>query len=98
MIKKQYLKKRTICKVTFTLPENIEAQAASVVGDLNNWNPSAHPMKRVRNGRLQTAVELEPGREYQFRYLVNDQAWYNDDQADRYVPNAYGGENSVIAT
>jgi len=41
---------------------------------------------------------LSAGREYQFRYLVDGQDWYNDWQADKYVPNNFGGDNSVVVT
>lgn len=43
-------------------------------------------------------VDLEPGREYQFRYLVNDETWLNDPQADKYVPNPCGDQNCVVVT
>ena len=41
-------------------------------------------------------LELQSGKEYQFRYLVNGTDWYNDWDADRYVPNPFGGDNSVV--
>jgi hypothetical protein len=45
-----------------------------------------------------TTLELEAGREYQYRYLLNGNEWHNDWHADRYVSNAYGGDNSVVIT
>jgi hypothetical protein len=41
---------------------------------------------------------LAPGREYQFRYLINGQHWFNDPHAGAFVPNGYGGENCVVGT
>jgi hypothetical protein len=42
-------------------------------------------------------LNLEIGREYQFRYLVDDKEWENDMEADKFVPTPYGdSENSVI--
>ncbi len=95
MLTKRYLKSRPVCKVKFTLPEAIMAHTAFLVGDFNDWDMRAMPMKKV--GRQFTlTIELLPGREYQFRYLVNGAEWYNDWNADRYKPNPFGGDNSVV--
>jgi hypothetical protein len=44
------------------------------------------------------SLELEAEKAYQYRYLVNGNDWYNDWRADSYVPNEYGGDNSVVVT
>jgi hypothetical protein len=42
-------------------------------------------------------LDLEPGREYQFRYLLDEKIWGNDSDADKLVSSPYGdSENSVI--
>lgn len=84
-------------RVTFTLPENVNARRAHVVGDFNDWSPST-PMKRGKEGALQVAVDLEPDREYQFRYVIDGERWINDPQADAQVANPFGSENSVVRT
>jgi hypothetical protein len=33
---------------------------------------------------------------YRFRYLVDGRSWENDWAADLYVPNGYGGDDSVV--
>jgi hypothetical protein len=38
---------------------------------------------------------LEPG-EYQYRYFANGGQWHDDWQADAYVPNQFGAQNSVV--
>ena len=45
---------------------------------------------------FKTVVELESGREYQFRYLIDNATWTNDWAADAYLPTPYGVENSVV--
>ncbi|HKJ67302.1 MAG TPA: isoamylase early set domain-containing protein [bacterium] len=98
-LKKHYLKSRPICKVTFRLPEEAasDADKVSLVGDFNNWNEHATPLERLKSGEFKTIVELEPGNEYQYRYLIDGEKWENDWDADKYVPNPYGdGENSVV--
>lgn len=88
------------CKVTFSLPKVAVAdETASVVllGDFNDWARAGIPLKA--NGEtFYTEVELEVGREYEFRYLINDKRWENDWNADKYVPSPYEGIlNSVVA-
>ncbi len=97
MLTKKFLKTKSVCEVTFQLPETIEAKKASVVGDFNDWDPEANPLRK-RKGVWQTTLKLEQGREYQFRYFVNGQEWHNDHNADKYVPNNVDGDNSVVVT
>jgi 1,4-alpha-glucan branching enzyme len=98
-IKKQYLKSRNACKVTFKLSRIATPQADKVciAGEFNNWNTRATPMKKLKSGDFSITLELEPGREYQFRYLIDDARWENDWNADAYVRNPYGYcDNSVV--
>jgi 1,4-alpha-glucan branching enzyme len=99
-IKKQYLKSKPVCKVTFRISEEIgtSARTAHVVGEFNNWNFSSIPMKKLKNGAFTTTLDLNKGKEYQFRYLLDDKRWENDANADKFAPTPYGDcENSVIA-
>ena len=103
MLKKRYVKSRKVWKVTFELPkaelpEGIEVESVHVVGDFNGWDHGATPMKRGKRGVFQATVELNPGREYQFRYLVNGEFWYNEWHADAYVPTGLGEDNCVVVT
>jgi 1,4-alpha-glucan branching enzyme len=99
MLKKQYLKRGTV-KVDFVLPPAVAAEATSayLVGDFNNWDETATPMNKLKNGSFKITLELEPGREYQYRYLVDGNQWHNDWDADRYEPNPFSGDNSVVST
>ncbi|BBO74577.1 hypothetical protein DSCW_19940 [Desulfosarcina widdelii] len=99
-IRKQFLKSKPVCKVTFKIPKEIEGEAtlAHVVGDFNDWSTSATPMKRLKNGGFSVTVDLETGRPYQFRYLLGKDSWENDPDADGYVPTPFGDSlNSVIS-
>lgn len=98
-IKKQYLKTKPECKITFTFPSDMSGSAGSVylVGDFNDWDAGSHPMKLHKDGSFNLTLNLAKGREYQFRYLIDGSTWENDDCADRYVKNPYGtSENSVV--
>ena len=97
MLKKRRFKKQGITKVTFVLPPEVEADRIHLMGEFNNWQ-TAHVMRRRKDGSWRTTLNLEPGRAYEFRYLVDGERWLNDPDADDYVPNSYGSQNSVVAT
>ncbi len=98
-IKKQFLKSKPICKVSFKLPKEAvdNARKVHLVGEFNEWKLGANPMKRLKDGSFSSTLELETGRDYQFRYLVNGETWLNDWEADRYEYSPFGNcENSVV--
>ena len=98
-LKKQYLKSRNACKVTFKLPKAAtnDAKSVYIVGDFNNWNSSANPMRKLKSGDFTVTLDLEPGKEYQFRYFIDESKWDNDWNADKYVRSPYtGSDNSVV--
>ena len=97
-IRKRYLKSKPFCTVTFSLPKTgaESASAVHLVGDFNGWDKTANPMTRQKSGTFAASLSLERGREYQFRYLLDQQHWENDWQADKYLRNEFGGDNSVV--
>lgn len=100
-IKKQFLKSKPVCKVTFSLTkeEALAAEKVQLLGDFNNWNvEEAIDLKKFKNGSYKTTLDLETGKEYQFKYLFDETKWENDAAADRYVDNGISTEgNSVVA-
>lgn len=99
-LKKQFLKSKPVCKVTFTVdPTLVEgAKEVAVLGDFNNWDPSETSMKKGKDGSFAKTIELEVGHEYQFRYLVDGARWINDTAADKYVYSGVAAEeNSIVA-
>lgn len=98
-ISKKYLKSKPVSRVTFMLPNEIAAGArkASLVGDFNGWNPQATSMRKLKSGEFKVTLDLEIGREYQYRYLLDDRHWTNDNAADRYVPAGIADvDNGVV--
>jgi 1,4-alpha-glucan branching enzyme len=93
-IKKQYLKSKPVCKVTFTVPAK-EANEVVVAGNWNEWNATAEPLRKLKNGTFKTTVDLESGSSYEFKYIV-DGEWQNDEQADAYAWNEFATENGVL--
>jgi predicted flap endonuclease-1-like 5' DNA nuclease len=98
MLKKQYLKNKATCKVTFTLPLEAapDAKEVKILGDFNGWSwQEGTPMKRTKT-EYSTVLELETGRRYEFRYLIDNDKWENDWAADDYAPTTLGAYNSVV--
>ena len=97
MFKKKFLK--TKCKVTFELPPGIDdVQDVHLVGDFNDWDEHATQMEKKKGGRFSITLDLPLNQDYQYRYLVNGTEWHNDWEADKYVPNPFSGDNSVVST
>jgi hypothetical protein len=83
-------------QVTLELDPAVQADQAFVVGEFNDWSLQATPMQPSDGGGFATVIELDAGRAYRFRYFLGDDRWENDWAADRYVPNEFGAEDSVI--
>ncbi len=94
-MKKEYTKTGRSCKVTFELPADGASEVA-LLGDFNEWNATTTPMKRRKDGSFSATVSLKSG-QHKFRYLVNGETWRNDPEADEYVPNQFGTEDSVVS-
>lgn len=97
-LKKQFLKSKSVCKVTFSLAKEATngAKEVKVLGEFNNWEWNAGVSMKSKNGKFTAVVELETGKAYQFRYQMDNQKWENDWNADNYIPTPFGVENSVV--
>lgn len=96
-LKKQYTGEAG-CKVTFNLPKEAAsgAEKVNVVGDFNGWDAAATPMKKLQDGSFTQTIQLKKGAAYRFKYLIDGNRWENDWNADRYEPNAFASEDSVV--
>ena len=90
-----------ITKLNFFLWADVVADATGglLLGDFNDWNEvNGIRLKKKKDGSLKTTLELEAGKSYQYRYLLDDGRWVNDDSADSSAHvNGYHVENCVIA-
>lgn len=66
-----------------------------MVGDFNDWDPRATVMSR-RGETRQATVVVQEGRRYAFRYLAAGEHWFNDEAADDYQINDFGGCDSIL--
>lgn len=96
MPKKNYTKTGRSCRVTFYLPAEVGAETASLCGEFNDWDPSLHPMGRKKDGTFYTSLYLDAGNSYRYRFLLDGARWENDWEAESYVVNEHGTEDSVI--
>ena len=71
-----------VVRVTFVLPEDEPPGVVSVVGDFNDWNPFAHPLRRRANGTRSTAVSVPASSTLRFRYLAEGGVWFDDETAE----------------
>ncbi|MBM4372819.1 MAG: isoamylase early set domain-containing protein [Deltaproteobacteria bacterium] len=97
MLKKSNAGRTGRVRVTFDWSAEADARDVRLCGEWNGWSPEANPMPQRKDGRFSTTVNLEAGRPYRFKYLVDGQRWENDHAADAYVPNPYGTTDSVVS-
>ena len=70
------------------------AERVCVAGTFNEWNPTATPLVKSKEGEWRTEKNLALG-EYEYRFVV-DGIWQDDPNAKHTVPNPFGSRNSVI--
>lgn len=72
------------------------ASQVTVVGDFNDWNPTAHPMERTPTGGTWTVtVPLDAGR-HEYSFVVDGKHWMPDPTAPLAPNDGFGGANSVL--
>ena len=82
--------------VTFTLPGEVGAGDVALCGDFSGWTAGSIPLRRGSDGAWQVTVPLAPGSSYRYRYLLDGERWENAWHADRYEPNPFGSDDSVV--
>jgi hypothetical protein len=81
-------------KVTVKVTAPAGAQDVVLTGDFSGWAPGMIRLSKGARGGWAGTLELEPG-EYQYRLLI-DGKWMDHPEAERRVPNPFGGENCVL--
>jgi len=69
------------------------AHRVALVGDFNDWDPAAQPLRR-RDGAWSVTLRLPPGR-YRYAFVVDDDLWYND-PGHPVAQDEFGTPTSVI--
>ena len=84
-------------ELTFILPSDHPAGPVGVAGEFNDWRWRATPFHH-HGGCLVACIVTAARDSYRFRYRAADGNWFNDDHADDYVDNPYGGIDCVFDT
>jgi 1,4-alpha-glucan branching enzyme len=71
-----------------------EAKSVTIVGDFNQWNQSARPLKQRKDGVWWVNLRLSPGT-YQYKFVVDGSRWQEDPSNPNRMPDSHGGYNSV---
>ena len=66
-------------RVTFALPADEPDGPVSVVGNFNDWNPFANPLRLRANRTRSAAVTVPVGSTLHFRYLAEGGVWFDDE-------------------
>jgi hypothetical protein len=69
--------------------------AVALVGDFNDWDPEATPLRPTADGLWSVVVPLRPGR-YRYTFIVDGTRWHRDPSAPRALEDDFGAPTSVI--
>jgi hypothetical protein len=81
-----------VAQLTLDAPD---ARTVAVAGDFNGWRPEATPLRRGEGGTWSVRLPLEPGRRYQYQFVV-DGRWVTDPSAPAAADDGFGGRNAVL--
>ncbi len=72
------------------------ASHVAVVGDFNDWDPAATPLRRGGDGATWTVeLHLKPGR-YHYTFLIDGRRWASDPAGPKAVESDFGAPVSVL--
>lgn len=96
MLSKKIFKTKNEIEVTFDFCRE-DVTSVSLLADFNDWEPISMKFNK-KEKTFRTKVRLPKEGVFHFRYLLNNLEWENDYEADQYIPNVYGTDNSVVLT
>jgi hypothetical protein len=71
------------------------ASRVALVGEFNDWDPSATPMLRAAGGAWHVVLPLARGR-HVYAFVVDGNSWVADPQAPLAPERWFGAQNSVV--
>jgi hypothetical protein len=79
-------------EIRFSAP----ASTVAVVGDFNDWDPAATPLRPSGDGRVWSVeLRLKPGR-YHYTFLIDGRRWQGDPSGARVTESDFGAPVSVL--
>ncbi|MFC3912710.1 isoamylase early set domain-containing protein [Pseudaeromonas sharmana] len=102
-VTKKFLKSKPEVQVTFEVSKEAAQSADQVylLGEFSDWEPVE--LKKMKTGVFKTTVNLstleQDSYQYRFRLVMDDgsEKFDNDWDAEAYVSNPFGGENSLVS-
>jgi hypothetical protein len=81
-------------KLSLNIPD---AKDVFICGDFNDWKPDEVRLKEQDETGLWTiTLSLQPGKVYQYMFVVDGNKWLVDPIVTTYVDDGFGGKNSLI--
>jgi hypothetical protein len=80
--------------VEFVLRTSADS-AVALVGDFNDWDPRATPLRPSADGLWTVVIPLRPGR-YHYTFVVDGTRWRQDPSAPQSLEDDFGTPTSVI--
>jgi hypothetical protein len=96
MLQKKLLAGGRKVEVTFRMPPLDDVVELYLCGDFSGWQVKGIPFVLEPDNTWVARLELDGGKKYRFRYHDNQGRWMNDREADGYVPNDFGSEDSIL--
>lgn len=72
------------------------ASRVAVVGDFNDWDPVATPMRKLASGATWTAAIAVPEGRYAYAFVIDGRTWMPDPTAPLAPGDGFGHESSVL--
>ncbi len=73
----------------------VKVHTVSLAGTFNHWNKSSHKMNfDSQEGFWSVVIDLVPGVEYQYKYVINDTLWITDPNAPNITEDEW--RNGII--
>lgn len=73
------------------------ATSVAVVGDWNGWDLGAQELRDDDgDGLWELRFRVDPGRDYEYQFVVDGSTWRSDPLAALQVDDGFGGTNSVL--
>jgi len=96
MLTKKFFKTKNEADITFEFNRS-DVKTAVLLGDFNDWQGVEMKFNK-KSQSFKTKIRLPKDGIFHFRYLLDNAEWANDYQADQYLPNEFGSENSIVNT
>jgi hypothetical protein len=91
-IKKQFVKTKPVCKVTFSVKRQMRLQLLEIL----TIGTQRRTLNKLKNGTFKGVFSIDKDAAYEFKYVI-DGAFVNETEADSFKWNEFAGaENSVL--